>query len=267
VNTFIRRCYEAIRELKPHVKFGLSPFGIWRPGHPESIQGFDQYGQLYADARHWLNQGWIDYWTPQLYWPVNQIPQSYPVLLGWWTKENPLKRHIWPGINVGNVSGEAGVDEAINQIMITRGMVPEGPGNVHWSIGPLVDREALAQGIKDGPYAEDALVPRSPWLDDEAPHAPTVDVEKVEGAPEGGKVRVSWTHPEPDDVFRWVVYHHMGEAWEYQILNRAELSTSFPFEWPGEGGREPPTLNAVAVAAVDRTGNRSPAVVVPIPGG
>jgi uncharacterized lipoprotein YddW (UPF0748 family) len=260
VNTFIRRCYEAIKGVKPHVKFGLSPFGIWRPGYPESIEGFDQYDQLYADARLWLNQGWIDYWTPQLYWPVNQIPQSYPILLGWWAKENPLGRHLWPGINIGRVPGDAGVDEAINQIMITRGMVPGGPGNVHWSIGPLVDREALAQGLRDGPYATDALVPASPWLDDEAPEEPVVEV-----AVEEARVRVSWTHPEAEEVFRWVVYHRLGEVWDFQILNRNELSAELPLRGPASESQEPPTLSAVAVAAVDRTGNRSRLVVVPIP--
>jgi uncharacterized lipoprotein YddW (UPF0748 family) len=86
------------------VKFGVSPFGIWRPGYPESISGFDQYDQLYADARLWLNKGWVDYFSPQLYWPVNRYAQSYPVLLGWWAGENKMNRHLWPGISVGRDS-------------------------------------------------------------------------------------------------------------------------------------------------------------------
>jgi len=64
VNTFIKRLYGAIKDEKPHVKFGLSPFGIWRPNNPLAIEGFDQYNQLYADAKLWLNEGWIDYMTP-----------------------------------------------------------------------------------------------------------------------------------------------------------------------------------------------------------
>jgi len=80
VNIFIERLYKGIKREKHHVKFGLSPFGIWRPHYPESIRGFDQYEKLYADARLWLNEGWIDYFTPQLYWTINKIPQSFPVL-------------------------------------------------------------------------------------------------------------------------------------------------------------------------------------------
>ena len=57
VNTLIRRVYQGIKKEKPHVKFGVSPFGIWRPGFPPSIAGFDQYGVLYADAKLWLNEG------------------------------------------------------------------------------------------------------------------------------------------------------------------------------------------------------------------
>ncbi|HET7360691.1 MAG TPA: family 10 glycosylhydrolase, partial [Salinimicrobium sp.] len=82
VNTFIRNLYKRIKAEKPHVKFGISPFGIWRPGYPKSIRGYDQYNELYADARLWLRKGWVDYFTPQLYWTINQIPQSFPVLLG-----------------------------------------------------------------------------------------------------------------------------------------------------------------------------------------
>ena len=94
-------CIKNIKAEKKHVKFGLSPFGIWRPGYPESVVGFDQYDQLYADAKLWLNKGWIDYFSPQLYWPINRIPLSFPVLLGWWANENKKNRHLWPGISVG----------------------------------------------------------------------------------------------------------------------------------------------------------------------
>jgi len=116
------------------VKFGLSPFGIWRPGYPESIQGLDQYDSLYADARLWLNQGWVDYYTPQLYWPINQVPQSFPVLLSWWASENHFDRHLWPGMSIGRARDAAGADEIVNQVMVTRGIVPQGPGHCYFSM-------------------------------------------------------------------------------------------------------------------------------------
>ena len=67
----MRDLYRAVKRTKPRVKFGVSPFGIWRPGNPATIQGFDPYEQIYADARKWLVEGWVDYFTPQLYWAID----------------------------------------------------------------------------------------------------------------------------------------------------------------------------------------------------
>jgi len=83
VNLFIERVYKSIKAAKPWVKFGISPFGIWRPGNPPQIKGFDAFAELYADSRKWLANGWVDYFAPQLYWPIDPPDQSFPVLLRW----------------------------------------------------------------------------------------------------------------------------------------------------------------------------------------
>ena len=67
VNIFIERLYRSIKAVKPAVKFGVSPFGIWRPNNPPQIQGYDAYANLYADSRKWLAKGWVDYFAPQLF--------------------------------------------------------------------------------------------------------------------------------------------------------------------------------------------------------
>ncbi len=163
VNQFIKRLYDAIKKEKNYVKFGISPFGIWRPGNPASIKGFDQYNMLYADAKLWLNKGWIDYWTPQLYWPINQMPQSFPVLLGWWVGENKMKRNIWPGLYTGKVKNKQGITENLSQIMITRGFLPGNPGQVHFSMKSFLrDTLGLNKALKNGPYKNRVLVPISP---------------------------------------------------------------------------------------------------------
>ncbi|MBK6459184.1 MAG: family 10 glycosylhydrolase [Gemmatimonadetes bacterium] len=97
VDQLVQELYTAIKRAKPWVKFGISPFGIWRPGYPESVRGFDAYDRLYADSRKWLNEGWVDYWTPQLYWKLGAPLQSYRDLLAWWRAENRLGRNLWPG--------------------------------------------------------------------------------------------------------------------------------------------------------------------------
>ena len=74
------------------MKFGVSPFGIWRPGNPPQIKGFDSYAELYADSRKWLANGWVDYFAPQLYWAIDPPEQSFPVLLKWWAEQNAKGR-------------------------------------------------------------------------------------------------------------------------------------------------------------------------------
>lgn len=249
VNDFIQNLYQEIKAEKPHVKFGLSPFGIWRPGFPESIAGYDQYDKLYADARLWLNEGWIDYFTPQLYWTINKSAQSFPVLLGWWESENLQKRHLWPGINVGLGGDEKNLDETINQIMVTRGMLPESPGVVHWSIGPLVKYPDLIKGIADGPYQKEALVPESPWLDATLPAAPVVVPES-----RAENLNVTWVPGDDEEIFKWVVYFKYGGTWTYDIFDRNTTSIEVK-KVRDKSGKNP--LTAIAVTAVDRTGNES----------
>lgn len=252
VNDFISNLYKKIKAEKPHVKFGLSPFGIWRPGYPESIQGYDQHEQLFADARLWLNKGWIDYYTPQLYWKINPEGQSFPVLLGWWNSQNYEKRHLWPGINIGLGGDEKNIDETINQIMITRGMMPKSPGVVHWSIGPLVKHPQLLKGIFEGPYKKPALVPASPWLDSKAPESP-VAVPTLDNQ----SIKVTWVPPvDAEDGFRYVVYFRYGDTWSYKVFDRKAHETKFSRFVERKNG-DKVYLQAIAVTTVDRTGNES----------
>ena len=244
VNSFIHRLYKNIKAEKKYVKFGLSPFGTWRPGHPESVVGFDQYDQLYADAKLWLNKGWIDYFSPQLYWPINRIPLSFPVLLGWWSNENKMNRHLWPGISVGRDTSAKTTTETLSQIMISRGMLPKSSGVIHWSISSVTKNPNMAKSLIEGPYQKQALVPASVWLDNKAPVAPAVNVSQ-----HGDTVNVNWTHKREKDVFRWVVYYQYGKNWSYRILNRSDRK----IELKALEGKN--KLNAVAIAAVDRMGN------------
>jgi len=264
VNALIERVYKGIKSQKQYVKFGISPFGIWRPTYPASIAGYDQYNRLYADAKLWLNNGWIDYWTPQLYWPINQIPQSFPVLLGWWSRQNTQGRNLWPGMIIGRMNDEKGADETINQIMIERGIVPENPGHVHFSMkGFLRDSSVLVASLKNGPYKKMAIVPPSPWLDDSAPAAAKIQTTISNDT----LLAVTWSHDKPNDVFRWVVYYKYDEMWEYTIMNSIDRSTVLPLsrilrEVTRSRRQEvvkdtTQFLLRIAVSAVDRTGNES----------
>ena len=253
VNTFIERVYKEIKKEKKYVKFGISPFGTWRSGYPDIFEGFDQYSRLYADAKLWLNEGWLDYFTPQLYWTVNNPKLSFPVLLGWWKSENTKQRHLWPGMNIGLGGDDKNVDEVINQIMIERGMNPDSKGEVHWSIAALQKHEKLRQGLVDGPYKKQALVPATEWLNKKAPDAPTVQTTD-----KGDSLQISWTHPNISEVFRWVVYFKYADKWDYRILTRKDnsftIAKTMAKTAPAQGTS---ALTSIAVTAVERTGNES----------
>jgi uncharacterized lipoprotein YddW (UPF0748 family) len=214
VNKFIKRLYTSIKKEKPYVQFGISPFGIWRPGYPQSIKGFDQYEKLYADAKLWLNEGWVDYFAPQLYWDINRIPQSFPVLLGWWEQENKKHRHLWPGISVGRKDSSKMADETINQIMITRGMLPNSPGIIHWSIAPHLKFPIFADELRKGPYKNQALIPASPWIDKSAPKPAQIKVMN-----DGDSLKIEWTHQEKENLSKVVVYKQYDSGWEYEIYS------------------------------------------------
>lgn len=260
VNRFIKRVYKAIKKEKKHVKFGISPFGIWRPNHPPSIQGFDQHEQLYADAKLWINKGWIDYMTPQLYWPINQIPQSYPVLLNWWLKENKKNRLLWPGLSIGRIKGVPGADEVMNQIMVSRAMLePTRAGTVHWSIAPLLDNDTLGQVLLHGPYQQRALVPSQPHLSKKKSDPPILS-QKITTT----TVQLSWRTATPN-ISNWVIFTCYGGTWQWNILPRDRRSIQFPrikTFVPKQGETKPPDRKLINVVlySIDRFGQPSVAV-------
>lgn len=244
VDAFVERVARGVRKAKPHVRFGISPFGIWRPGHPPSIAGFDAHAELYADARRWLREGWVDYLTPQLYWPIARVAQSFPVLLRYWHDENRRGRHVWPGLSLTRATDEPGALEVVNQVMTTRGLAPHDPGQVLFSMKRLRDGP-LAGALVPGPYERPALVPRSPWLDRKPPPPPAVDVRRGEGT-----IEVRWSPARRGEAaFLWVVYLREGDRWRHEVLPGAVRSlTRRP---------EDPPVTAIAVSAVDRRGNQS----------
>ncbi len=247
VNKFIKRIYKNIKLMKPHVKFGLSPFGIWRPNNPTSIKGFDQYARLYADAKLWLNKGWIDYFTPQLYWTINDIEQSFPVLLGWWKEENYNKRHLWPGSNISR-----GSDEMINQIMITRGMLPNSTGNVHWSIANIVNDSTLVENLLKGPYKNQAAVPKSSWLWYKNPDSISAKVEII-----GEDIRIT---PKIKSTYKtqlWVIYYKYGNIWKYSINPVSTKSFDLTKTKESKKKGEIINLEKIGISIIDRYGNES----------
>jgi uncharacterized lipoprotein YddW (UPF0748 family) len=257
VDRFVRLLYERVKAEKRWVKVGISPFGIWRPGHPEGITGLDPYEQLYADSRRWLRNGWADYFTPQLYWPTWQTAQSYGALLEWWASQNVKERHLWPG-NFTSRVGEEGpkgwrAEELLSQIALTRAQ-PGATGNVHFSMRTLLaNLDAVSDRLASGPYREPALVPATPWLGGAAPATPEVGARDFRPA---RAVTVMLAPGAGAPPRLWVVRARMGGEWTTAILPGEARTHDLVY---GRGGDAP---DVIGVIAVDRLGNVSaPAVV------
>lgn len=249
VNVFIRDLYSAIREAKPNVKLGISPFGIYRPGHPSYIQGFDQYEKLYADALLWYQKGWCDYFTPQLYWRIDKPAQSFTGLLGWWHESNTQGRHLWPGLytsrtNNGSASAfEA--DEIPLQIQWTRIYDEASPGHVHFSMKALMENRAgLTDTLGAGVYAAQALVPASPWLGASPMAAPAIADWSTTA---NGRVSVELDPASLEGAAVWVVQGKRGDRWGYEVISANTPAADFTV--PGSGA-----IQQVSVWVVDRVG-------------
>lgn len=242
IDRFVERMYREVHALKPTIKVGISPFGIWRPGNPSSVQGLDAYATIYADSRKWLQQGWVDYLAPQLYWSISAPQQSYPVLLDWWIGQSAQGRHVWPGLAVYRVnngtSSAYSLSEIPDEIRLTR-LRPRGTGvflyNTTWTLKQ--NGGAVASALAADLYKNAALVPASPWLDDTAPGAPSIAVSN-------GTVTVT---PASGEAARWwAMRTHTAAGWKTSIVFAELRSLAID-----------PSVDRALVQAADQAGNLS----------
>jgi uncharacterized lipoprotein YddW (UPF0748 family) len=237
VNHMVQALQRTVRETRADVRFGISPFGLPRPDRrPAGITGFSQFDKLYADAEKWLENGWLDYWVPQLYWPIARVGQQFPVLLDYWLAQNPQQRHLWPGLFTSRV-GTAGVAaqgvpgniwparEIADQLALLRSR-PAAGGHIHFSLIALhQNRDGLATLLRQGTYTTPALVPATPWLS--APAVGLPGLRRVNG-PAGLRVRIEAAQAGAAPQ-RWAVWRRLpatGTAtaprWVFSALGPAE---------------------------------------------
>ncbi len=248
VNQLIQKISQAVKAAKPWVQFGVSPFGIWRPGVPAGLnpKALDAYGRLYADSRLWLGNGWVDFLAPQLYWSVTSREQSFPVLLDWWRSQNVKGRHVWPGLADSSAGGVFSTDEIPRQVQIIR-QKPD-PGAVHFHLRSVLDNPALAAAIR-AQYAQPALVPASPWIAVPPPLKPRLTVDTGKNS-----AHVRWENSEVEPPRGWLLQSRANGIWTTQILPPGRTDFYLDKVMP----------DAVAIRAVDRLGNLSePAVWTP----
>ncbi|HEX3626785.1 MAG TPA: family 10 glycosylhydrolase [Verrucomicrobiae bacterium] len=245
INEFIEGIYKNIKSAKPWVKFGVSPFGIWQPGYPPQVRGFNSYAELYADSRLWLANGWVDYFSPQLYWPINAPAQGFQVLLGWWEAQNVKNRNLWPGLAAYVAGTKFPVTEIARQIQATR-LQRGASGEIFFEMRSFITNPSLA-GAVESQYTEPALVPASPWLETAELGRPDLGVKEA-----GNDLTVQWALRGSPAPAKWLVqYCGPDFVWKTIILPGPQTTQSFSF-----------SPQVISVRAMDRADNLSPAGVI-----
>lgn len=210
MNHFIRDLHQSLKRVKPHLAFGISPFGYWRPNVPDTIRGeLDPYESLAADVRLWLHQGWLDYLVPQLYWPIQPPELSFTTLYDWWLGENPHRRPIYPGIAIDRVGKDRNATEILNQVAVSRSRIRlTPPGQVYWNWRALSsNRDKVADRVLAEAYVTHALVPPNHSRSAFIPSAPELTVNGS---------TASWRLPPPVPASQarfWFVQSYNGSRW------------------------------------------------------
>ncbi len=255
INNFLQRLYAEVHRWKPQLRVGISPFGIWRPGSPNGIIGLDSYADIFTDSRKWLENGWMDYFAPQLYWPLSSTGQNFSALFDWWLLTNGQRRHVWPGLAAYRVADGTSSAYAASEITAeiahvrTRAGAAAGGASgtlLYNTTSVRLNRGGLADALGATTFSEPALVPSFPWLDAVAPPLPGISA-----GVQGGAMRVTIMPGMGETPRWWLVQWRTATAWNARLV----LNLNRAFDIPFSSAAERPDI--IAVSAVDMSMNAS----------
>lgn len=267
VNVLIKKLHETIREIKPWVKFGVSPFGIYRNESSDPLgsktKGLQNYDDLYADVLLWAREGWIDYNIPQIYWHIGHPVADYETLVKWWAR-NTENRPLFIGQSVMNTVQNADPkNPSINQLprkMALQRAYQTIGGSCQWPASAVVEnagkyRDALIAEYHKYP----ALPPVFDFMDNEAP----AKVRKMKPVwTEDGYI-LFWTAPkykeEMNRAIQYVVYR-FNDKEKVNIDDPSHIvaiTRDNFYKLPYEDGK---TKYRYVVTALDRLHNESKSV-------
>lgn len=267
VNVLIKKLHETIREIKPWVKFGVSPFGIYRNESSDPLgsktKGLQNYDDLYADVLLWAREGWIDYNIPQIYWHIGHPVADYETLVKWWAR-NTENRPLFIGQSVMNTVQNADPkNPSINQLprkMALQRAYQTIGGSCQWPASAVVEnagkyRDALIAEYHKYP----ALPPVFDFMDNEAP----AKVRKMKPVwTEDGYI-LFWTAPKYKEEMNRAVQYVV-----YRFNDKEKVNIDDPshivaitrdnfYKLPYEDGK---TKYRYVVTALDRLHNESKSV-------
>ena len=268
VNQLIAMLYDCVHSVKPWVKFGVSPFGIYRnlssdPERGSNTHGLQNYDDLYADVLKWVNDGNIDYLIPQIYWEIGNKAADYETLARWWSKHAGKKCVLVIGQDVERTVKYADPSSPkqhqMNRKISLQRALPNVAGSCLWYAKAVTDNIGnYASLLKTKYHRHPALQPLMPWIDHKKPNK--VRSLSAEWTPDGYMLR--WQPPkgnsETDKARQYVIYRfNDGEDINTNYGNNIiAITSNTSYKLPYKDGR---TKYTYVVTALDRLQNESKA--------
>ncbi len=267
VNQLVKEIHETVRECKPWVKFGVSPFGIYRNkrNDPEGsdTNGLQDYDDLYADVLLWIDNGWVDYCIPQIYWEIGHPAADYNTLVRWWA-QHASARPLFIGQDVVRTAEKADPkNPSRHQLpakMELQRSLPAVQGSCLWYASAVADNPGNYRTLLEKEYHRyPALVPDSPFMDAVAPGK----VKKLKQVWTTDGPVLYWKAPkaktEMDKAARYVVYRfEKGKTVNLEDVSHiVAITCDFFYRMPYTDGK---TKYWYVVTALDRLHNESKGV-------
>lgn len=190
VDLFIKDVSEKIKESKPWVLFGVSPFGVWRNNDVDSTgsqtkAGITAYDILYADVLKWIQQGWVDYLMPQIYWYFGHPQADFKTLADWWACQGN-DRFIFVGhglYRLNQLNGDVAWQNPV-ELPAQLNYVRKSPalrGSVWFSSSHFIkEKIGFSNFLKKVYYKNKAILPAVSWVEIPRPLPPVnVRIKKV----------------------------------------------------------------------------------------
>lgn len=264
VNMLIQEVKTVLTKTKPWVRFGISPFGIYRnkrstpDGSGSETNGLQNYDDLYADVKLWVEKGWIDYNMPQLYWEIGHTAADYKTLVHWWAA-NTTNRPLYIGQDVErtmNAVNNMGYTQLDDKMLLSRSE-PSLNGNCFWPAYSLLDKyKGIDEELKRNYHRYPALIPAYTHMHNKRPKK--IDKLKTEYTPT--EHILTWKSAsdkyDPTSAKYYVVYRfRKGERENLESgQNIVAITRDTHYVLPYEGGR---TEYKYVVTAVDGFHNES----------
>lgn len=220
VNLLIEAVSDSIHRVKPWVKFGVSPFGIWKnrgsSAEGSDSRGFEAFSGNFADSRKWVDEGWVDYIAPQVYWSMGNGKANYSTIVPWWS-ENVSEQHLYIGHGVYKINSDANWRKPLevpNQIQYNR-TFPNVQGSILFSAKTLRNNpNRVSDALLENVYQTTALIPTMPWKNVTPPPVPTqLDAQLNDN----NTITLKWSYPFPltserDKARYFVLYRSANQS-------------------------------------------------------